>query len=610
LTNDKTNFEARKARLRAAFLAQLPEKVAVARAQLAEVQPGPADAEQLEPLRRLFHTLKGSGASFGCADVAALSADADATLRALVAEHRSLTEALLQDLRQTLDALERAQREVPGSDIASTPVQSRSPGAGSEAQADLGGKTTAGGAAEGVGDRASRNRAEAGAGAEAGTEEAAQQGTLARLDKLIYLCDDDKSDAERLANQLGCFGYTVKPFVSLAALQESLAEQRPAALIMDIVFPDGDQAGTDLVRQLGENDEAAIPCIFVSARDDFSARLEAVKAGGSAYCSKPVKTTEVVELLDQLTHRQDPQPVHVMIIDDDPELAEWHAMALEEAGMSTRVVTDPTRVLHELDDFNADLVLMDIYMPQCSGPELARVLRQMPGHVSLPIIYVSSETDIDLQHRALEVGADGFLTKPVERERLVAEVSLRAERMRTLHALMVRDSLTGLFNHNAIMQWLEVALADAERDQRQLCFAMIDIDYFKSVNDNYGHPTGDQVLLALSRTLRLRLRRGDIVGRYGGEEFAVILRDVDTEQAGQLLDELRIGFSKVVFTAGEENFHCSFSAGVAGFPAFSSAESLTEAADVALYQAKHAGRDRVQIATRGASADAHRGTSS
>lgn len=608
MTNDKTNFEARKARLRAAFLAQLPERVAVARAQLAEVQPGPADAEQLEPLRRLFHTLKGSGASFGCADVAALAADADATLRALIAENRSVTEALLQQLRQTLDALGTAQPEVPGSDIASTPVQSRSPGAGSEAKADHGGKTMAGGAAEGVGDRACRNRAEA--GADAGTEEAAQQGTLARLEKLIYLCDDDKSDAERLANQLGCFGYTVKPFVSLAALQESLAEQRPAALIMDIVFPDGDQAGTDLVRQLGEDDEAAIPCIFVSARDDFAARLDAVKAGGSAYCSKPVKTTEVVELLDQLTHRQDPQPVHVMIIDDDPELAEWHAMALEEAGMSTRVVTDPTRVLHELDDFNADLVLMDIYMPQCSGPELARVLRQMPGHVSLPIIYVSSETDIDLQHRALEVGADGFLTKPVERERLVAEVSLRAERMRTLHALMVRDSLTGLFNHNAIMQWLEVALADAERDQRQLCFAMIDIDYFKSVNDNYGHPTGDQVLLALSRTLRLRLRRGDIVGRYGGEEFAVILRDVDTEQAGQLLDELRIGFSKVVFTAGEESFQCSFSAGVAGFPAFSSAESLTEAADVALYQAKHGGRNRVQIATRGASADAHRGTSS
>jgi diguanylate cyclase (GGDEF)-like protein len=322
-----------------------------------------------------------------------------------------------------------------------------------------------------------------------------------------------------------------------------------------------------------------------------------------------VKTTEIVELLDQLTHRQATQPVHVMIIDDDPALADWHALVLEEAGMSTRVVTDPTQVLQQLEDFNADLVLMDIYMPQCSGPELARVLRQMPGHVSLPIIYVSSETDIDLQHRALEVGADGFLTKPVERERLVAEVGLRAERMRTLHALMVRDSLTGLFNHNAIMQWLEVAMADAKREQRQVCFAMIDIDHFKSVNDNYGHPTGDQVLLALSRTLRLRLRGGDIVGRYGGEEFAVILRDVNPEEAGELLDRLRIGFSKVVFTAGDDSFQCSFSAGVAGFPTFTSAETLTEAADVALYQAKRAGRNQVQTASPAALAEPSRSTS-
>jgi diguanylate cyclase (GGDEF)-like protein len=601
VSSDETSFEARKARLRAAFLAQLQTKVAAARGQLAEMRPGPVESAQLEPLQRLFHTLKGSGASFGCADVAARSAEAEATLLALVSGSRPVDQALLDGLGQTLDALEAVASQTAATEIATRPVQEAS--AQVRAQPEQGGRPGSA-AAEGA-------ELDAGPSAQVSSAQVSSQqlGTLGRLDKLIYLCDDDHATAERLASQLGCFGYTVRPFVSLAALREGLAEQRPAALIMDIMFPGEGQSGTELVGALGRDGESAIPCIFVSARDDFAARLEAVKAGGSAYCSKPVKTTEIVELLDQLTHRQATQPVHVMIIDDDPALADWHALVLEEAGMSTRVVTDPTQVLQQLEDFNADLVLMDIYMPQCSGPELARVLRQMPGHVSLPIIYVSSETDIDLQHRALEVGADGFLTKPVERERLVAEVGLRAERMRTLHALMVRDSLTGLFNHNAIMQWLEVALADAKREQRLVCFAMIDIDHFKSVNDNYGHPTGDQVLLALSRTLRLRLRGGDIVGRYGGEEFAVILRDVNPEEAGELLDRLRIGFSKVVFTAGDDSFQCSFSAGVAGFPTFTSAETLTEAADVALYQAKRAGRNQVQTASPAALAEPSRSTS-
>jgi len=291
-----------------------------------------------------------------------------------------------------------------------------------------------------------------------------------------------------------------------------------------------------------------------------------------------------------------PNPYHILIVDDDPLLGKIYALNLEADGMITRVVSEPEHVLEILADFETDLVLMDLYMPQCSGPELARVLRQIPGYLGLPIVYVSSETDSKRQFKALEVGADGFLTKPIAPARLVTEVRLCAERMRTLRSLMIRDSLTGLFNHNTLLQLLRVTLANCQRSGQRLCLAMRDLDHFKAVNDTHGHPTGDQVLMALGRTLRLRLRESDIVGRYGGEEFAVIMTGLDADQAKAVMDSVRENFAAVTFIANDTEFNCTFSGGLAAFPEYKDPSTLIEAADAPLYRAKRAGRNRILIA--------------
>ena len=368
---------------------------------------------------------------------------------------------------------------------------------------------------------------------------------------------------------------------------------------MDVVFPEGEDAGLKVVAEFREMTGEVIPTIFISGRSDFQARLQAVKAGGKAFLNKTMHGLDIVEHLDALTTTVKPEPYSVLVIDDEPLVAAYHASILEEAGIIVHVTHNPSAALVMLRELRPELVLMDVHMPDCEGYELAQVIRQMPEYVSIPIIYLSSETDAAIQRSALAVGADGFLIKSITPEELISAVVVRAERMRTLRSLMVRDSLTGLYNHTAIMQFLEGEVAGSRRRKGRLCFAMIDVDHFKKVNDTYGHPVGDQVLISLARILKQQLRQNDLVGRYGGEEFAVVLLDATIEKACELLNALREDFGGVKFWANDQEFSVTISIGVAQYPGCEGVGALCELADNALYAAKRGGRNRVMIAGPG-----------
>jgi len=158
---------------------------------------------------------------------------------------------------------------------------------------------------------------------------------------------------------------------------------------------------------------------------------------------------------------------------------------------------------------------------------------------------------------------------------------------------MVRDSLTGLFNHTLTKEYLALEVEQARRRNGLLSFAMIDIDNFKSVNDTYGHPVGDQVIRIIAKLINKRMRKTDIIGRYGGEEFAIIMPDTDAENAKNILDQLRHDFSQIHHRCDNGDFTVTISCGVAEFPAFPNTATLSEAADQALYAAKNSGRNQV-----------------
>lgn len=259
--------------------------------------------------------------------------------------------------------------------------------------------------------------------------------------------------------------------------------------------------------------------------------------------------------------------------------------------MKTTIVTDPVQIMEPLIESKPDLILMDVYMPDFSGLELAVVIRQQETFVSVPITYLSRETNVDKQMLALSLGGDDFLTKPIQPEHLVAAVTSRVQRSKALQSLMVRDSLTGLLNHSNIKEKLYLEVARSDRQNVPLSFAMIDIDHFKSINDTYGHLAGDRVIKNLARLLRQRLRQTDILGRYGGEEFAIILIGTDGATAFKVIESIRQDFCQTPQQLGSDEITVTFSCGIASFPDYIDASHLNDAADQSLYRAKAQGRN-------------------
>jgi diguanylate cyclase (GGDEF)-like protein len=324
--------------------------------------------------------------------------------------------------------------------------------------------------------------------------------------------------------------------------------------------------------------------------------LSAARAGVIAYQTKPVDPYMLVDDLDNATsteHVDEPE-YQILLVEDSQTQAAYFTSMLVRAGMRVKVVHDPMQVLDILSDYAADLILMDMYMPGCNGEELARVIRQVPEYASIPIVFLSAETEVERQLHAMSLGGDDFLTKPISPSHLIRSVTIRAERARTLRSFMVRDNLTGLLNHTRIKEQLKQEIARASRrHDGPVAFAMIDIDNFKQINDVYGHPVGDRVIKTLARVLQQRLRQTDFIGRYGGEEFGVIMPDATAHEARNVLDAVRQSFSRIAHAAGNESFHVTFSGGVAGFPDYEDAGELATRADEALYEAKVAGRNRV-----------------
>ncbi len=285
----------------------------------------------------------------------------------------------------------------------------------------------------------------------------------------------------------------------------------------------------------------------------------------------------------------------VMLIDDSPVSSYSTKAALEENGYQVEYYECPLKAIERLQLVKPDLIICDLYMPIMNGDVFVRLLRQDSAYAGIPVVFLSSEVDARLKIDAVSNGADDFLTKPIDPDLFPKYISNRIIRSREQRDVMDRDSLTGLLNHSCIIDNIKATVKNGGFSS--VSVLMLDIDFFKKVNDNHGHASGDIVLKSLSVMLSSSLRTGDLVGRYGGEEFMIALPDTEMDVAKIILDRVLEKFKKIAFVdSDDKTFVCSFSAGLAEWRGNKNIDEVFDEADAALYEAKNAGRSLIKIA--------------
>lgn len=517
------------------YLRDAPERLAELRKDLQAFRAGEPDA--LESLRTRFHRLAGSGGSYGFDRVTEIS-------RAI--EHRILTPPapLPQDAHifdEAISALDEAFNQADTA-MGAPPSLGRIPGFGWRA--------------------------------------------------LVMMRPDPRRDD--LVEALKVEGFVVVATDHEVDPWDVSATERPDLVVI----------GTDLdaeVLTLGRYWSApsadrprAVVMVEVEGRLD---RLQTAAVGVDSVFSATALPAEVTSFARALASVGAP-PAKVLVVEDDPAQATLFGSLLAKLNARVTLCNSAQNAREALVTDTPDLVLLDVDLPDVDGYAVARLMRQEPRLALVPIVFLTARRTMADEIEGLRAGGDDFLAKPVDSNHLLQIVLTRTERGRRIRELAHRDGLTGVINHATLMAELEHAAAFATRHGEPLCFLMLDLDHFKRINDTYGHLVGDQVLIHVASVFRRCIRNSDLLGRYGGEEFGIILRRCPPANGRIIAEKLRaaLAANPVRLAAGEE-ISLRVSIGVSAFHGGGmTATEMAAAADRALYRAKSTGRDRVEMA--------------
>lgn len=409
----------------------------------------------------------------------------------------------------------------------------------------------------------------------------------------IALIDDNQNTSEVNAKLLAGFGFTIRQFNSIQLFEDILEQD-----VFNLVLIDTDNS-TNKIEQIfafaAKLKELDTDVFVLSSSSSFENRLSAVRSKVNEYLLKPINITNLVSKIRKNFKIDLIRPYRILILDDQALVGSFYKTLLEDEHVEVLAISKAELIMTELESFHPDVFLLDMQMPNISGLEIARLLRQQAKYDYVPIIFLTSDDDIKTKLEVLECGADDVIPKNTPPNLIVQQVDSRIQRGQEIRYLASRDSLTGVLNHGQIMEAAAHAFRLAARNQQPAVIVMIDLDHFKGVNDKYGHLSGDKVLISLGQLLLQSVRDTDYVGRYGGEEFMVVFSNAVPGIIESKMDKILNAFLHINYTVDKQSFNCSFSAGLASSIHHEKLSELISSADTALYRAKNAGRSQICV---------------
>ena len=371
-----------------------------------------------------------------------------------------------------------------------------------------------------------------------------------------------------LLTKLEDCGYRARHLNNLDDAEQRLHERIPGAIVVDVDFPEGANATLALIAKLRAETNLRAPVLFLAERNDMTARLEAVQAGGAAYFNKPFDNDELIAILRELLLPQTSEGYYrVLIVNDRPTEAWEMAGAFEEHGITPRVVIQPLQVLQDIYRFRPDLLLIDLDLKEVSGPELAQVIAQHRDFDILPMILMCFPTDMAHYLAHLDAPGASLLMKPAPTSYLCWEVKQRLRRARALRVKMSQlsdnDAISGLYNRRRFMILLERELEAIGLRLQTLTVIFIMLDNLRAIRDSAGVATADEVVGQAAIRARSILTADQPAARFSDSIITVLAPNLFGEAplklARRLRDALETGFYKV----GEQALLLRTSIGIA-----------------------------------------------
>ena len=455
--------------------------------------------------------------------------------------------------------------------------------------------------------------------------------------KKILIADDSPVTLASLTKMLSSDHYhTIQATDGEQALSKAFSEF-PDLILLDIMMPGIN--GFEATRKLKEDSRTNnVPIILVTALDDPDNKHAGLEAGAEEYLAKPVRPQELLarvrsmialkQYRDQLSIRDHSQR-SLIIKGDEEENSEEAEQKLPVVLLVEDSEGDARLVRHVLEEFplrlervsrgkdavqiaqsgEADLILLDILLPDMSGFEVCQQIKYSNKGQDIPIVVLTCLDDMESKLKCIELRTDDYLVKPIVTRELQARVRILLEKKRQLDKLRshykaamdsaVIDWLTGLYNHGYFIKFLDLEIKKSLRQKYPISLIMLDIDNFKTYNDSYGHSAGNIILQELAKILNKSVREVDLVARYGGDEFAVVLPYADIQGAYHVAKRIDQAirthrFSKI---ATDREPQMTVSMGLSWYPKDAvHVDELIHSADLRLYGAKQKGKNQISVA--------------